>query len=156
MNALQGSGAWFDDVRVGDSFTSAVTITETHIVLGAGLIGDFNPHHMNAEFAKTTRFGTPILHGMTTSSIMGAAVGMYFHGTAVAYLEHHARFLAPVRAGDTLTTTWTVAETIAKPRHGGGIVVLTATASNHENVVVASAEARMLVAARAAGADSTR
>ena len=98
MNALQGSGVWFDDVRVGDRFASAVTITETHIVMGAGLIGDFNPHHMNAEFAKTTRFGTPILHGMITSSIMGAAVGMYFHGTAVAYLEHHARFLAPVRA----------------------------------------------------------
>ncbi|HKP65512.1 MAG TPA: MaoC/PaaZ C-terminal domain-containing protein [Casimicrobiaceae bacterium] len=156
MNALQGSGAWFDDVRVLDSFTSAVTITETHIVLGAGLIGDFNPHHMNAEFAKTTRFGTPILHGMMTSSLMGAAVGMYFHGTAVAYLEHHARFLAPVRAGDTLTTTWTVTETIAKPRHGGGIVVLAATASNQENVVVASAEARMLVAARAADADATR
>ena len=155
MNALQGSGAWFDDVRVGDSFTSAVTITETHIVLGAGLIGDFNPHHMNAEFAKTTRFGTPILHGMITSSIMGAAVGMYFHGTAVAYLEHHARFLAPVRAGDTVTTTWTVAETIPKPQHGGGIVVLAATASNQQNVVVASAEARMLVAARAAGADAT-
>jgi len=155
MNALQGSGAWFDDVRVGDSFTSAVTITETHIVLGAGLIGDFNPHHMNAEFAKTTRFGTPILHGMITSSIMGAAVGMYFHGTAVAYLEHHARFLAPVRAGDTVTTTWTVTETIPKPRHGGGIVVLAATAFNQQNVVVASAEARMLVAARAAGADAT-
>ena len=156
MNALHGSGAWFDDVRVGNSFSSAVTITETHIVLGAGLIGDFNPHHMNAEFAKTTRFGTPILHGMMTSSIMGAAVGMYFHGTAVAYLEHHAHFLAPVRAGDTLTTTWTVTEAIAKPRHGGGIVVLTATASNQENVVVARAEARMLVAQRAAGPDATR
>jgi len=92
---------------------------------------------------------------MITSSIMGAAVGMYFHGTAVAYLEHHARFLAPVRAGDTVTTTWTVTETIPKPRHGGGIVVLAATASNQQNVVVASAEARMLVAARAAGVDAT-
>ena len=44
---------------------------------------------------------------MLTSAVMGAAVGMYFHGTAIAYLEHNARFLAPVRAGDTLTTTWT-------------------------------------------------
>ena len=156
MNALQGSGVWFDDVRVGASFKSAVTITETHIVLGAGLIGDFNPHHMNAEFAKTTRFGTPILHGMMTSSIMGAAVGMYFHGTAVAYLEHRARFRASVRAGDTLTTTWTVTETIAKPRHGSGIVVLTASASNQQDTVVADAEARMLVATRGAGGDAAR
>jgi len=145
MNALQGSGAWFDDVRVGDSFTSAVTITETHIVLGAGLIGDFNPHHMNAEFAKTTRFGTPILHGMITSSIMGAAVGMYFHGTAVAYLEHHARFLAPVRAGDTVTTTWTVAGRTDKPKHGGGIVALTAVATNQKGETVAEGDGKMFV-----------
>jgi acyl dehydratase len=148
MNALHGSGAWFDDVRVGDRFGSALTVTETHIVIGAGLIGDFNPHHMNAEFAKSTRFGTPILHGMLTSSIMGAGVGMYFHGTAIAYLEHRARFIAPVRAGDTLTTTWTVTDAIAKPRHGGGIVVLSGSAANQAGIVVAEAEARIMVAAR--------
>jgi acyl dehydratase len=145
MNALQGSGAWFDDVRVGDSFTSAVTITETHIVMGAGLIGDTNPHHMNAEYAKARRFGTPILHGMLTSSIMGAAVGMYLHGTAVAYLEHRARFVAPVRAGDTMTSTWTIVELVDKPAHGGGVVTLSGTATIQTGVVVAEAEARMLV-----------
>lgn len=150
MNALQRSGQWFDDVGAGDAFTSALTITETHIVMGAGLIGDFNPHHVNAEYAKGTRFGTPILHGMMTSSIMGAAVGMYFHGTAIAYLEHRARFLAPVRAGDTLTTTWTVRELLAKPRHGGGIVVLGGIAANQTGTTVAEAEARILVGARPA------
>jgi len=148
MNALHGSGRWFDDVRVGDAFTSALTVTETHIVLGAGLIGDFNPHHVNAEYAKGTRFGTPILHGMLTSSIMGAAVGMYFHGTAVAYLEHRARFLAPVRAGDTLTTTWTITELLDKPRQDGGVVVLNGTAANQAGVTVADAHARILVARR--------
>ena len=75
MNAIEGSGRRFADVRAGDTFSSALTITETHIVLGAGLIGDFNPHHVNAEYAKRTRFGTPILHGMLTSSIMGAMLG---------------------------------------------------------------------------------
>ncbi|MEO8536310.1 MAG: MaoC/PaaZ C-terminal domain-containing protein [Betaproteobacteria bacterium] len=150
MNALQGSGAWFDDVRVGDRFSSAVTVTETHIVLGAGLIGDFNPHHMNAEYAKTSRFGTPILHGMLTSSMMGAAVGMYFHGTAVAYLEHRARFLAPVRAGDTLTTTWTVTAIADKPHHDGGVVTLEGSAANQRGVAVAAADAKILVSSRAA------
>ena len=150
MNGLLGSGRWFDDVVVGDTFASALTITETHIVVGAGLIGDTNPHHMNAEFAKRSRFGTPILHGMLTSSIMGAAVGMYFHGTAIAYLEHRARFVAPVRAGDTLTTTWTIVETIDKPAHDAGIVALAGRAVNQDDIVVAEAEARMLVARRRA------
>lgn len=150
MNGLVGSGKWFDDVHVGDTFASALTVTETHIVLGAGLIGDTNPHHMNAEYAKTTRFGTPILHGMLTSSIMGAAVGMYFHGTAIAYLEHRARFVAPVRAGDTLTSTWTIAELVDKPARDAGIVMLKGSAANQAGVVVAEAEARMLVARRTA------
>lgn len=149
MNGLTGSGRWFDEVRAGDAFASALTITETHIVVGAGLIGDTNPHHMNAEYAKGTRFGTPILHGMLTSSIMGAAVGMYFHGTAIAYLEHRARFISPVRAGDTLTTTWTITETIDKPKHGGGIVVLAGRAAIQDGAVVAEAQARMLVSNRA-------
>ena len=148
MNGLVGSGRWFDDVAVGDTFASALTITETHIVIGAGLIGDTNPHHTNAEYAKGTRFGTPILHGMLTSSIMGAAVGMYFHGTAIAYLEHRARFVAPVRAGDTLTTTWTIVEAIDKPAHAAGIVALTGRAANQDRVVVAEADARMLVSRR--------
>jgi 3-hydroxybutyryl-CoA dehydratase len=148
MNGLIGSGRWFDDVHVGDTFSSALTITETHIVVGAGLIGDTNPHHMNAEYAKASRFGTPILHGMLTSSIMGASVGMYFHGTAIAYLEHRARFLAPVHAGDTLTTTWTIGELHDKPKHAGGIVVLNGVAANQADVVVAEAEARMLVSRR--------
>jgi len=145
MNGLVGSGRGFDAVRVGDRFASALTITETHIVIGAGLIGDSNPHHMNAEYARGSRFGTPILHGMLTSSIMGAAVGMYFHGTAIAYLEHRARFIAPVRAGDTLTTSWTVTELIDKPKHDGGVVVLTGTACNQDGVCVAEADARILV-----------
>jgi acyl dehydratase len=146
MNAIEGSGRRFADVRVGDAFSSALTITETHIVLGAGLIGDFNPHHVNAEYAKRTRFGTPILHGMLTSSIMGAAVGMYFHGTAIAYLEHNARFVAPVRARDTLTTKWTVSDVLAKPKHSGGVVVLDGVATNQSGAVVAEAHARILVA----------
>jgi acyl dehydratase len=152
VNALGGSGKWFDDVRVGDAFSSALTITETHIVLGAGLIGDFNPHHVNAEYAKASRFGTPILHGMLTSSIMGAAVGMYFHGSAIAYLEHRARFLAPVRAGDTLTTNWTITELLRKPKHGGGIVVLRGVATNQSATPVAEADAKILVARRPAAA----
>ena len=148
MNGETGSGLWFDDVRLGDRFARALTVTETHLVLGAGLIGDFNPHHVDDEYAKGTRFGTRILHGMLTSALMGAPVGMYFHGTAIAYLEHNARFTAPVRAGDTLTTTWTVTELVDKPKQSGGIVVLRGVATNQDGVVVAEALGKILVGRR--------
>jgi 3-hydroxybutyryl-CoA dehydratase len=148
MNGLDGSGAWFDDVAVGDTFARTLTITETHLVLGAGLIGDFNPHHVDETYARRSRFGTRVLHGMITSAIMGAPVGMRFFGTALAYLEHNARFTAPVRPGDTLTTTWTVTELVDKPKQSGGIVVLRGVASNQEGVVVAEALGKILVARR--------
>jgi len=144
------SGAWYDEVALGDTFEGALTITDTHLVLGAGLIGDFNPHHVNDEYAKGSRFGTRILHGVITSAIMGAPVGMHFHGTAIAYLEHAARFTAPVRAGDTLTTTWTVAEKHPKPHYGGGVVTLAGICRNQRGEVVAEGDGKMLVATRAA------
>ena len=138
-------GAWFDDVRVGDQFSARVTITDAHLLIGAGLIGDFNPHHVDDEYAKTTRFGSRILHGVLTSALMGASVGMHFHGTAVAYLEHAARFIAPARPGDTLTTTWTVAACEPKPDKRSGIVVLTGVCHKQGGVLVAEATGKMLV-----------
>lgn len=145
---MDESGRWYDDVQKGETFRRSITITDTHLVLGAGLIGDFNPHHVNDEYAKGSRFGTRILHGMITSAMMGAPVGMYFHGTAIAYLEHAARFIAPVRANDTITTTWTVVDLHDKPKHGGGVVVLEGVARNQDGATVAEADARILVQAR--------
>ena len=139
------AGRWFDEVSVGDRFSGRMTITETHLVLGAGLIGDFNPHHVDEEYARGSRFGTRILHGVITSAIMGAPVGMHFHGTAMAYLEHAARFKAPVRAGDTLTTTWTVSEVHAKPQQHAGVVVLGGECHNQHGELVAEADGKMLV-----------
>jgi len=148
MNGHDGSGRWFDEVAVGERFARTLTVTETHLVLGAGLIGDFNPHHTDERYAQRSRFGTRILHGMLTSAIMGAPVGMHFHGTALAYLEHNARFLAPVRAGDTLTSEWTVVELLPKPRQQGGIVVLEGVATNQDDVKVATALGKILVSTR--------
>lgn len=135
----------FSDVKVGDNFSSAMTMTETHIVMGAGLFGDFNPLHTNQRFAETSRFGGRIAHGYLTSASIAASLGMVFYGTAVAYLEHTCRFLAPVRAGDTLQTTWTVRETHPKPHHSGGIVVMDAVCINHHGERVAEATGTMLV-----------
>ena len=147
---MEGSGRWFDDVGVGDRFSARVTITDAHLVLGAGLIGDFNPHHVDDEYARASRFGTRILHGVITSALMGGPVGMYFHGTAMAYLEHAARFKAPVRPGDTLTTTWTVTERHPKAQQRGGVVVLSGVCRNQHGELVAEADGKMLVHKRPA------
>ncbi|MFO1414995.1 MAG: MaoC family dehydratase [Burkholderiales bacterium] len=143
-------GRWFDECAVGETFGSTVTITEAHIMLGAGYVADFNPLHVDEEFARKSRFGGRILHGMLTSAMMGGPVGMHFHGTAIAYLEHNARFLAPVRPGDTLTIAWTITRLAAKPAHGGGIVEMTGTATNQAGVVAAETTGKIMVFARGA------
>ena len=141
-------GKWYDEVNVGESFGTSVTVTETHIVLGSGMFGDFNPLHVDEEFSKKSMFGGRILHGPFTSALVSAPVGNYFAGTAIAYLEHGCRFKAPVRAGDTLATTWTITDRHDKPKHGGGVVALHGVCRDQRGTVVAEADAKMLVQAR--------
>ena len=143
-------GKWYDEVKAGDSFADSVTVTETHLVLGSGLFGDFNPLHIDEEFARQSRFGGRILHGPFTSALIAAPAGMYFAGTAIAYLEHACRFKAPVRAGDTLTTVWTIADKSDKPKHGGGIIGMRGEAKNQHGEIVVEADGKMLVASRPA------
>ncbi|MEO6564699.1 MAG: MaoC family dehydratase [Casimicrobiaceae bacterium] len=142
---MDGSGHWFDDLAVGDRFSRAVTITEAHLVTSAGLLGDYNPLHVDETFARASRFGGRILHGMMTSALMGGPVGMHFYGTAIAYLEHNARFAAPVRPGDTLAIAWTIVELIPKPKHNGGIASMAGTATNQDDVVTTNATGKILV-----------
>ncbi|MFZ5538519.1 MAG: MaoC family dehydratase [Pseudomonadota bacterium] len=135
----------YADVRVGDVYTRTVTIEERHLSQGAALIGDFNPLHVDEDFARRSTFGGRILHGVLTSALMGAELGMVFAGTALGYLEHNARFLAPVRIGDVLTIRWTVTELVPKPGHGGGIVVAEGVAINQHGATVCVAIGKMLV-----------
>lgn len=143
---LNAPGRRFGGFAVGDTFGSTVVITEEHLTRGAALIGDYNPLHVDAAFAAASPFGGRILHGVLTSALMSAPFGNLVAGTALGYLQHDARFLAPVRPGDTLAITWTVRELRPKPARGGGIVVADAEAVNQDGERVATAHGRMLVA----------
>ncbi|TWI52672.1 3-hydroxybutyryl-CoA dehydratase [Pseudomonas duriflava] len=147
-------GKAFDEIAEGDTFGQTLTIDSSHISRACGLFGDFNPLHSNDEFCASSRFGQRILHGPMTGALMSASIGMYFYGTATAYLEHNCQFLAPVFAGDTLTTTWTIKETLAKPRHNGGIAVLQGVCQNQRGETIAEAQGKILLINRQAGGQS--
>lgn len=135
----------YGEVEVGATFTESLTITDAHLTLGASLIGDFNPLHIDHYVAARSRYGGRILHGVITSAIIGAPVGMIFAGTAIGYLEHNCKFLGPVKAGDALTTTWTIAAKEDKPKHQGGVVRMNAECVNQTGLKVAQASGAMLV-----------
>jgi 3-hydroxybutyryl-CoA dehydratase len=95
---------YFDDVDVGQSWKSlGRTITEADIVNFAGLSGDFNPIHMDHEFASGTPFRRPIAHGLLVFSV-GSGLGLFAPPMrTLAILEiKEWRFHEPVFVGDTL------------------------------------------------------
>ena len=145
MNFL---GKAFDEISEGETFGQSLTIDASHISRACGMFGDFNPLHSDAEFCANSRFGRPILHGPMTSAFMSASIGMYFYGTAVAYLEHNCRFVAPVFAGDTLSVQWTITQTLDKPRSNGGIAVLRGECSNQRGEQIAEASGKILLSNR--------
>jgi acyl dehydratase len=138
-------GRHFSEFLIGQTFGATLAVTTEHLDRGAELIGDFNPLHIDEEFARRSPFGGRILHGVLTSALMSAPFGNLVAGTALGYLEHNTRFHAPVRPGDRLTIQWTVTDLVAKPHRGGGIVVADCSAVNQDGTVVASATGKMLV-----------
>lgn len=111
MNELDGHD--IEDLHVGMSASFAKTITEADIVLFAAVSGDNNAVHINEEFARTTQFNGRIAHGMLSASVLSAAIAGRLPGPGTIYLGQNLRFMAPVRAGDTVHATVTVTEIIA-------------------------------------------
>jgi 3-hydroxybutyryl-CoA dehydratase len=103
-------GYFIEDLEVGMSAFYSRTVTEADIVIFAGISGDFNPLHLNREFAEKTRFGTTIAHGMLTASLISTVVGTKLPGPGAIYLSQNVRFTLPVRAGDTVTAIATVTD----------------------------------------------
>ena len=111
--------------------TFSRTITHSDIALYAGITGDFAPHHVNAAYARATRFGAAIAHGLFTASLVdGALAALFPQGTLPVRRE--LRFTAPVRPGDTLTALAEVVEV----DEGGWVVTLATTCTNQEGEVV--------------------
>jgi len=106
----------FEDFRPGDVATFAKTIGEADILLFAAVSGDNYPLHVDAEYAKTTRFGRRAAHGMLTASLLSTVVGLLLQKPGGIYLEQSVRFKRPVFAGDTLTATAEVTELIPERR----------------------------------------
>ncbi len=109
-------GYTFDELEVGMSATFSKTITETDVYLFAGISGDFNPMHLNEEFAKKTPFGTRIAHGALPQSLIAPVLGMKLPGLGTVALEVTTRFKAPTFFGDTITACAEVVEKLEEKK----------------------------------------
>ena len=95
----------FASFAIGDTATFSKTITEADILSFAAVSGDTYPLHVDAEYAKTTRFGQRIAHGMLSASLLSTVNALMLGTPDGIYVEQSLRFRRPVYIGDTLTAT---------------------------------------------------
>lgn len=128
-------------LSIGQTASLTKTVTEADISLFAGATGDFNPLHIDEEFAKRTRFGERIAHGFLTAGLISAVLGTRLPGPGSIYLSQSLNFHKPVRIGDTITATVEVSAYNEEKR----IVTLETNCYNQDGVVVLSGEAVVLL-----------
>lgn len=147
-------GMYFEEFEVGQKFTSAGrTVTESDIVSFAGLSGDFNQIHVDAEYSKKSPAGQRVAHGLLVMSIAsGLAVQTgVMEGTIIYFREiNEWKFVKPVFIGDTIHVELEVLETKALPRIGGGSVVIGLAVKNQNNDTSMKGTWTVLIASKTA------
>ena len=91
------------DFSAGEQASLTKTVTESDVTTFAGLIGDHNPIHTDEEYARKSRFGKRVAHGVFTGGLISAVLGNKLPGPGSIYLSQQLEFLAPVFIGDTIT-----------------------------------------------------
>ena len=102
----------FEDLHVGMRESLMKTVMDSDVVGFARLSGDDNPLHLCDVYAAETRFGQRIAHGLYTASLISAVLGTRLPGPGAVYISQTLNFRAPVRIGDQVDVTVTVAELI--------------------------------------------
>ena len=143
-------GRFFEDFKEGEEFESpARTVTEADIVNFAGISGDFNPLHVDEQFAKKTKFGRRIAHGVLTFAIMTGLWGRtgFLEGTAEAfYGVDRLRFTRPVFIGDTIKVKVKVVS--MEDRGETGLITFHNEVVNQRGEVVMVCDAKILLKKR--------
>ena len=148
MPKSYGGKSW-DELVVGQEFwTGGRTGTEGDVLAVSGLTGDFNPLHVDEEFARTSPFGTRVPHGpLIHDMYLGLLdrLGLVA-GTAMAFLELRWKFLAPVLVADTVHARVVVQAKREVKKPDRGIVTFAVTLFNQRGEAVQEGEHVLLLA----------
>ncbi|WP_462421484.1 MaoC/PaaZ C-terminal domain-containing protein [Salinicoccus sp. Marseille-QA3877] len=144
-------GYYYEDLEIGQEFvTPRRTITEADVVIFAGFSGDYNPIHTDEEFAKTTPFGTRILHGPAGFAIatgLESRLGIK-DGTAIAFLGMTWDLKAPIKIGDTIHIVETINSKRETSKKDRGIVFFDVKIVNQDDVVCQEGEWKVMMMRR--------
>lgn len=143
-------GRWFEDFTIGDRFESPTrTLTDAHFLFFAGMTGDNHPIHYDEEYAKKTRYGRRLAHGLLLTSLtaVGASsLAPLIHDSIVAFVEQTTRFRGPAFIGDTIHPRH---EVVALDRkRPAGLLTLRVTLTNQRGETILEGEHKYLIAYR--------
>ena len=148
----QVQGQYFEEFTIGQKITTGGrTITESDIVTFAGLSGDYNRIHTDAEYSKSSPFGARVAHGLLGLSVAsGLAVQTgIMEGTILAFREIiEWKFVKPIYIGDTIHVVLEVLDTKALRRIGGGSVLIELDVRHQEEETVMKGKWTALIASR--------
>jgi 3-hydroxybutyryl-CoA dehydratase len=130
----------FEDIQVGQKATFSKTMTESDIFAFAGITGDFNPIHVNAEFAKDSLFKQRVVHGMLTAGLLDQTL-TNIGGAGNIHLSQFVKFLAPVFIGDTVT----VISEVASKDPAKNRATIKSTVTNQAGKTVLEGEALIMI-----------
>ena len=143
-------GPYFEDIKVGEEYTSpGRTVTETDIVIFAGLSGDYNVLHTDAEHMKSSIFGELIAHGLLGLAIQHGLLGRVMPPSAAERLGGlHWKFKGPIKIGDTIHVRARVAAKKDADKPEWGLVTVERRVLNQAGEVVQEGETEHLLARR--------
>ncbi len=106
----------FDRIEVGDHASLTHSILEGDVAAFAALTGDYNPLHVDADYARTTEFGRPVVHGMLSASFISTLIGMLLPGPGALWTSQTLNFRAPAFVGDVITVRGVVRQKVVAAR----------------------------------------
>ncbi len=143
---------YFEDFAIGDRFASpSKTLTDAHFLFFAGMTGDAHPIHYDDEYARKTRFGRRLAHGLllTSMTAVGAStLAPVIEASIVAFVEQRTRFVAPAFLGDTVYPAHEVVG--LERKRSAGLLTLRVALRNQRDEIVLEGEHKYLIAYRPA------
>ncbi len=116
MDARVAQITYFEDLDVGMSAARSKVVTEADVLSFAEVSGDFNPVHIDEQYAAKTPFKQRIAHGILSASVISAVFGMQLPGPGAIYVMQTLNFRAPVRIGDRIEAEVVVRDLIPAKR----------------------------------------
>jgi 3-hydroxybutyryl-CoA dehydratase len=112
MLATAGRTKYFEDLEVGQEASTSRIVSEADIVAYAALSGDYNPLHLDSEYASKTIFKERIAHGILSAGYISALFGMKLPGPGAIYVSQSLFFKGPVKIDDRVETVVRLVELV--------------------------------------------